>query len=185
MLSERPVWIARNPALRRAAVHAWRKLLRMQRATFANAVLVIRNKHGRILVVRSPSGELGLPAKVLDAWLPIATQVEDWLEEMLQQRSTPSLVAIDGTPSREGVTFLYSATLEALVEGEDKLWLEPDVAGAVLGRHDNRLLLLCAEQGSQLGTSQIEQRAYSGHKGAQGHNAGRSREMGQRWSGRR
>jgi hypothetical protein len=142
LFSERPVWIARNPALRRAAIHAWRKLLRMQRATFANAVLVVRNQDGRVLVVRSPSGELRLPAKPLDAWLTITTQVEDWLEEMLRQSSTPSLVAIDGTPSREGVTFLYTATLQALVEAEDELWLEPDVAAAALSGNDTRLLHL-------------------------------------------
>ena len=146
MLSERPVWIARNPALRRAAIHAWRKLLRMQRATFANAVLVVRNKDGRILVVRSPSGELRLPAKPLDAWLTITTQVEDWLEEMLQQRSTPSLVAIDGTPSSKGVTFLYTARLEAPSETGDELWLEPHVAAAALGDNDHRLLLLCLDR---------------------------------------
>ena len=142
MLSERPVWIARNPALRRAAIHAWRKLLRMQRATFANAVLVVRNQDGRGLVVRSPSGELRLPAKPLDAWLTITTQVEDWLEEMLQQRSTPSLVAIDGTPSSKGVTFLYTARLEAPSETGDELWLEPDVAAAALSGNDTRLLHL-------------------------------------------
>jgi hypothetical protein len=142
LFSERPAWIARNPALRRAAIHTWRKLLRMQRATFANAVLIVRNKNGLILVVRSPSGELRLPAKPLNAWLTITTQVEDWLEEMLQQRSTPSLVAIDGTPSREGVTFLYTATLQALVEAEDELWLEPDVAAAALSGNDTRLLHL-------------------------------------------
>jgi hypothetical protein len=142
LFSERPVWIARNPALRRAAIHAWRKLLRMQRATFANAVLVVRNQDRRVLVVRSPSGELRLPAKPLDAWLTITTQVEDWLEEMLQLRSTPSLVAINGTPSREGVTFLYTATLQALVEAEDELWLEPDVAAAALSGNDTRLLHL-------------------------------------------
>jgi hypothetical protein len=145
LFSERPVWIARNPALRRAAIHAWRKLLRMQRATFANAILVVRNKDGRILVVRSPSGELRLPARPLDAWLPITTQVEDWLDEMLQQRSTPSLVAIDGTPSREGVTFLYSAPLEAVVGGDNELWLEPDVAAAALGGNDKRLLHLASD----------------------------------------
>jgi hypothetical protein len=142
LFSERPVWIARNPALRRAAIHTWRKLLRMQRATFANAVLIVHTKNGLILVVRSPSGELRLPAKPLNAWLTVTTQVEDWLEEMLQLRSTPSLVAIDGTPSRQGVTFLYAATLQALVEGEDVIWLEPDVAAAALGGNDKRLLRL-------------------------------------------
>ena len=145
LFSERPVWIARNPALRRTAVKTWRGLLRMQRATFAKAVLVVGDSDGRVLVVRAPSGELLLPAIPLDAWLPIPTQVEELLEQVLQQRPTPSLVAVDGTPGREGVTFLYAATLEAPSEIEDQLWLEPDVAAAALGGNDNRLLLLCAD----------------------------------------
>jgi hypothetical protein len=146
LFSERPVWLARNPALRRTAVKTWRGLLRMQRATFAEAVLVVRNKDGRVLVVRAPSGAFRLPAKALDAWLPITTQVEEWLKQVLHQRPTPSLVAIDGTPGREGVTFLYAATLEAPSERGDELWLEPDVATAALGGDDHRLLLLCADQ---------------------------------------
>jgi hypothetical protein len=146
LFSERPVWIARNPALRRTAVKAWRGLLRMQRATFANAILVVRNSDGRVLLIRAPTGELRLPTIPLDAWLPIPTQVEEWLEEVLQQRSTPSLVAIDGTPGREGVTFLYAATLETPSERGDELWLEPDVAAGALGGNDNRFLLLCADQ---------------------------------------
>jgi len=144
MFEQWPSLIARNRSVRRTAIKLWRLTLRMQRATFANAVLVIRNRHGRILFVRSPSGELRLPAKVLDAWLPIATQVEHWLEEMLQQPPTPSLVTIDGTPSRRGVTFLYAAATEVSVEDGDGLWLEP--AAANLGSNDNRLLLLCADR---------------------------------------
>jgi hypothetical protein len=120
----------------------------MQRATFAKAVLVVGDSDGRVLVVRAPSGELRLPAIALDAWLPIPTQVDELLEQVLHQRSVPSLVAIDGTPGREGVTFLYAATLEALSERGDELWLEPDVAAAALGGNDKRLLLLCA--GSQI-----------------------------------
>ena len=108
----------------------------MHRATFANAVLVVRDKDGWILVVRSPSGELRLPAKPLDAWLTITTQVEDWLKEMFQQPPSPSLVAIDGTPSRRGVTFLYAAAHRAPVEEGDGLWLEP--AAADLGSNDKR-----------------------------------------------
>jgi hypothetical protein len=146
LFSERPVWISRHPALRRTAVKVWRGLLRMQRATFANAVLVVRNRDGRILVIPGPSGELQLPAIPLDAWLPIPTQVEEWLEQRLHRRPTPSLVATDGMPGPEGVTFLYAATLEAPSERGDELWLEPDVSAAALGGNDNRLLLLCAGQ---------------------------------------
>ena len=141
LFTERPAWIARNPALRRTAVKTWRRLLRMQRATLANAVLVVRKSDGRVLVVQAPSGELQLPAMLLDAWLPITTQVEELLEQVAHQRSTPSLVAIDGTPSSEGVTFVYAAMLEAPPEQGEELWLEQDVAAAALGSNDNRLLL--------------------------------------------
>ena len=144
LFSERPVWIARNPALRQTAVKIWRGLLRMQRATFANAVLVVRNSDGHVLVIPAPSGEPRLPAKPLDAWLPITTQVEELLEQVLHQRATPSLVATDGTPGWEGITFLYAATLEAPSEGGTELWLEPDIAASGLDGNDSRLLLLCA-----------------------------------------
>ena len=143
LFTERPAWIARNPALRRTAVKTWRRLLRMQRATFADAVLVVRSD-GRVLVVQEAAGKLRLPAKPLDAWLPITTQVEELLEEVTHQRSPLSLVAIDGTPSSEGLTFVYAATLEAPPKQGDELWLEPDVAAAALGSNDNRLLLVAA-----------------------------------------
>ena len=106
----------------------------------------MRNSDCRVLLIRAPTGELRLPTIPLDAWLPIPTQVEEWLEEVLQQRSTPSLVAIDGTPGREGVNFLYAATLETPSDRGNELWLESDVAAAALAGNDNRFLLLCADQ---------------------------------------
>jgi hypothetical protein len=146
MLSEWPGWISRYPAVRRPAIKLWRVLLRVQRATFANAVLVVRKSDGRVLVLPSSSGNLRLPVKQLHAWGPIPTQVEEWLEQLLHQRSTPSLVAIDGTPGQKGVTFLYAAILEAPMEKGDALWLEPDVAASGLGGNDSRLLLFCANR---------------------------------------
>lgn len=138
MLSEWLGWISRYPVVRRPAIKLWRVLLRVQRATFANAVLVVRKGNGRVLVLPSPSGNLGLPAKEFHAWAPITTQVEEWLEQLLRQRSTPSLVAIDGTPGQKGVTFLYAAILEAAMQSGDQLWLEPDVAASGLGGNDKR-----------------------------------------------
>src|ERR1700687_4837217 len=99
-------WVSRSPSVRRPAIKLWRVLLRVQRATFANAVLVGRNRDGRVLALPSPAGGLRLPEKQLDAWIPIPTQVEACLEELLHESSPPSLVAVDGTPGREGVTFL-------------------------------------------------------------------------------
>lgn len=143
LFSERPAWIARNPALRRIAVETWRSVLRLQRATLAKAVLVVKDKDGRILVTRTPSGALQLPAKVLDAQLPVTTQAEEVFEQVLHYRFTPSLVAIEGTPSAEGVTFLFAATFNPSAEGRDGIWLQPDVAAATLDDNDNRLLRRC------------------------------------------
>jgi hypothetical protein len=144
LFSERPAWIARNPAVRRLAVETWRRVLRMRRATSARAVLVVKDQDGRILVTRTASGAHQLPAKPLDALLPITTQVEEFLEQVLNYGSTPSLVAIDGTPSAEWVTFLFAATFTLSAEGRDGIWLEPDVAAATLDDKDNRLLRSCA-----------------------------------------
>jgi hypothetical protein len=94
----------------------------------------------------APSGELQLPLRPLDALPLMPKQVEEWLEQMLHQPSAPWLVAIDGTPGREGGTFLYAATLEAPSERGDQLWLQPGIAAAALGGNDNRFLLLCADQ---------------------------------------
>jgi hypothetical protein len=116
----------------------------MQRATFANAVLVVRRPDGRLLALPSPSGRLRLPDKQLDAWIPITTQVEEWLEQLLHQGSKPSLVVVDGTPGQKGVTFLYAATIEsALAESSEEVWLEPDGAASGLSSKHSRLLLLC------------------------------------------
>ena len=95
---------SRSPFIRRRVIKLWRVLLRVQRASLANAVLVLRRHDGHILVLPSPSGGLRLPVKQLDAWIPIATQVEAWLGQLLEEKSTPSLVAIDahrpkGSPS--------------------------------------------------------------------------------------
>jgi hypothetical protein len=151
LFSERPAWIARNPAVRRIAVETWRRVLRMQRATAAKAVLIVKDKHGRILATRAASGALQLPAKPLDALLPITTQVEELIEQVLSGRVVPSLVAVHGTPSAEGLTFLYAATLNPSANRQGEIWLEPGVAAATLGGEDNRLLHRCASDSSAAG----------------------------------
>jgi hypothetical protein len=116
----------------------------MQRATFAKAVLVISGSDGRILMLRCTSG-VRLPVQQLDGWRPITEQVEEWLEQLSRQKSTPSLVAFDGTPGREGVTFLFAARLGyPSPESEGTFWLEPAVAAAELDANGKRLLGLCA-----------------------------------------
>ena len=72
MFEQWPSWIARNARVRRTAIKLWRVLLRMQRATFAKAVLVVHGPDDRILL-RSPAGTLELPVKHLDGWVPITT----------------------------------------------------------------------------------------------------------------
>jgi hypothetical protein len=148
MFAEWPSWLSRSPSIRRRVIKLWRVLLRMQRASLANAVLVLRRRDGRVLVLPSPSGGLRLPVKQLDAWIPIAAQVEEWLGELLQEKSKPSLVAIDGTPAEE-VTFIYVATAASpSAKTGDQLWLDTDVAASSLGNEDGRLLRLCTSRAS-------------------------------------
>jgi hypothetical protein len=62
---------------------------------------------------------------------------------MLQHASTPLLRAIDGTPGRQGVTFLYLA--EATDSGPnqgDSIWLDAELAPSTLPAGDCRLLLM-------------------------------------------
>jgi hypothetical protein len=146
MFAEWPSWLSRSPFLRRRVIKLWRVLLRMQRASLANAVLVLRGRDGRVLVIQSPSGRFQLPVKQLDAWIPIATQVEEWLHQLLQERPTPTLVAIDGTPAEE-VTFVYVATAALpSVKTGDQLWLDTDAATSSLRNEDGRLLRLCTSR---------------------------------------
>ena len=92
----------------------------------------------------APSGKLQLPVIHLDGWLPIPSQVETWLER-LSQPTTASLVAIEGTPGKGGVTFLYAAMVDLAVAKTDELiWLEPDIAASGLDGYDKRLLIRCS-----------------------------------------
>jgi hypothetical protein len=119
-------------------------LLRAQRATAAHAVLLVRDSDGRVLASASPTGGVRLPQKQLDPWMPIAFQIEEWLEELLLQGSTPFLIAIDGTPGPRGVTFLYAASIESVLASNEGVWLEPDIATLELSSEDGRLLSLTA-----------------------------------------
>ena len=137
-------WLPRSPAARRAAIKLWRIFLRLHRATLAKAVVVARRSDGRVLVVTSPSGEFQLPARQLDPWVAIPAQVDELLKQTLQQTSTASLVAVDGTPGREGVTFIYSASVGS-GHHETERWLDPSVTVSGLSDGDLRLLSLCGD----------------------------------------
>jgi hypothetical protein len=143
MLDEFNNWVFSSRFRRRALIKVWRVLLRVQRATLANAVLVVRRKDGWVLALSSTSGELRLPIKELDGWKAVTTQVDEWLEQLLQQRQTPKLVAIDGTPGRQGVTFIYCAEAGlALPDQAGGVWLDPEIALPTLPSSDRRLLLI-------------------------------------------
>jgi hypothetical protein len=136
-----PNWLARSRFLRRTAIKLWRMTLRMQRATPARAVVVLREGAGGILVTPSASGKLELPVIQLDAWTPITNQVQEWLEGL--QHSALALLAVDGTPGEEGVTFVYLATLNSVAAATgEELWLSPDEATSVLADKDRQRLLL-------------------------------------------
>ena len=143
MLDEVNNWVFSSRFRRRALIKAWRVFLRVQRATLANAVLVVRRQDGCVLALSSTSGELRLPLKELDGWKAVTTQVEEWLEQLLQQRQTPKLVAIEGAPGRQGVTFIYCAEAgAAFPDHESGVWLDPKIALPTLPSGDRRLLLL-------------------------------------------
>jgi hypothetical protein len=82
----------------------------------------------------SPGGDLRLPQMELDAWTPISAQVEGWIERLKLKASNPKLVAVDGVPGTQGVTFIYASMVKATVaEPDGKVWLAPEVATARLG----------------------------------------------------
>ena len=136
-------WLFRSRFRRRTIIKSWRVLLRMQRATLAYAVLIVHNKgDGSILAFPSTSGAVELPRKELDGRRPIGAQVEEWLDQILRQASQAKLQAIDGTPGRKGVTFLYSADIDAIPPGDDCMWLDAKLAPSALSVGDRRLLLM-------------------------------------------
>ena len=135
-------WLFRSRFRRRTIIKSWRVLLRVQRATLASAVLVVRRGDGSVLALPSTSGALALPRKELDGWRPIGTQVEEWLVQILRHTSTFQLQAIDGTPGRKGVTFLYSADTDASPPEAGCMWLDAELAPSALSVGDRRLLLM-------------------------------------------
>lgn len=141
MFSQWPRWLSRSPRLRRTVIKLWRVLLRVQRATLANAVLVIRRQDGCLLTLYSTSGELRLPCKELDGWRAVTMQVDEWLEE-LQLSRTPKLEVIDGSPGRLGVTFVYSAETTGVSGPANGVWLDPELALPTLSLTDRRRVLL-------------------------------------------
>ena len=119
----------------------WRQAWRVRRATLARAVLVVRDVKGRVLVLSS-SKPLRLPSIEVHAWDAITTQVEDGLQR-LAHASAPSLIAVDGSPGPNGVTFLYGATCEGNTPRDGHLWLDPDLAVSALTQADRQLLRHC------------------------------------------
>lgn len=143
MFSQLPGLLSRSPRARRITIKLWRAFLRVQRATIGKAVLVVRRQDGRVLALNSPSAELRLPIKELDGWRAVPTQVEEWLEELFEQRLAPTLVAIDGTPERGGIVFLYSAdTCASLSDRGNGIWFDPDMVPPMLAPDDRHFLLL-------------------------------------------
>jgi hypothetical protein len=116
--------------------------LRVQRACLANAVLVVRNGEGRVLLVPAPSGGLQLPTREMNGWLAIGTQVSEWLAQLSPLSAHASLVAVDGTP-KSGLIFLYEAVFESESAGADKIWVEPHNAASILEHRHRRLLRRC------------------------------------------
>lgn len=88
-------WLFRSPSARRVLFKLWRLQWRIERATLATAVVVVRSDDGHVLVVSEPSGTFQLPSTSLNGWITITHQVEDWLKELLQRAATASLVSVE------------------------------------------------------------------------------------------
>jgi hypothetical protein len=142
MFSQWPSWLSRSPRIRRIAIKSWRVLLRVQRATLAKAVLVVRRQDGRVLTFPSSSGPLRLPTEELDGWRAVTTQVEEWLERLLQQTASPKLVGVVGAPGHQSVTFVYCAIVPTLSVDPRGVWLDRLAATSILTIADRELLLL-------------------------------------------
>jgi hypothetical protein len=105
-----PGWISRSPLIRRSVVTIWRAFLRLQRATSVHAVVVLHR--GRlVLAVTDRRCEQTLPRIELDGWKPLPAQVERLAEALLRRPLHLELRAIDGAPSKAGVTLVYAAEL--------------------------------------------------------------------------
>ena len=139
MLEKWSNWVFRSPFRRRSLIKAWRAVLRVQRSTLADAVLVALRQDGRVLALPSASGQLALPRMELDGRQVVPSQVEEWLTDLLRERQTPKLVSIEGTPGRGGVTFLFKADISASQEQTDGIWIDDDAA-AMLDPSDRKRL---------------------------------------------
>jgi hypothetical protein len=118
---------------------------RMQRATHASAVVVVRSRDGRVLLLRHPSGMLQLPRKELDGWITIAHQVEDWLNDLLTQSAAISLVSVEG--SCGDFTFVYTAKIDnPPVMPSAARWLAPDLSAVSLKNEEAALLRSCIDK---------------------------------------
>jgi hypothetical protein len=142
MFEQAPEWISRSPRIRKVIVKVWRAFLRVQRSTVARAVLVARREDDCVLAVAAPSGELSLPSLELDGWEPVGTQVQAWVKRILPQPRALRLQLIDGTPGREGVTFLYLVEVREPTKTADDVWLEAELAPSALSGEDRRLLMV-------------------------------------------
>ena len=80
-----PAWFSRTPSIRRPLTKLLRLHWRMQRATLASVVLVVRSNDGKVLLISDAAGTLQLPRKELDGRVTIPHQAQDWLNGLLVQ----------------------------------------------------------------------------------------------------
>ena len=142
MLIELLDWGSKYPRLRRPFMQAYRRAWRLRRATLAKAVLIIQNDSGGVLMFPT-SDKLRLPFVDVHAWDAITMQAEGCAREVLNHDCKALLVAVEGTPSLKGVTFLYSVSAKNTAPVEDQLWADPkDTASLRLTADDLRFLHL-------------------------------------------
>ena len=98
--------------------------IRARRASLARAVLVVRNADGSVLVQRDRAGYPQLPCIPLNAWQPIAPQVESGAQQILGRDVNPQFQTIEGRCG--DVIFVYATdALEAVDLIREARWLKP------------------------------------------------------------
>ncbi len=132
-------WRIASKPMRAMMFRPLRFCIRAKRASLARAVLVVRNADGSVLVRPDRSGHLHLPFIPLNAWQPIAQQVESRAQQILGRNLSPEFQAIEGRCG--DIMFVYTTdTLSSVDAAEEARWLTPQSTAQHLSSADLRCI---------------------------------------------
>ena len=119
-------WRIASKPMRAMMFRPLRFYIRAKRASLARAVLVVCNADGAVLIQSDSSGHLHLPTIPLNAWRPIAPQVETIARQILGRDLKPRFQTIEGRCG--DVIFVYATdALDALDLIREARWLKPQL----------------------------------------------------------